>query len=336
MTAAGDSRLLAAATVVTPAEVFTPGWIALTGGRVASAGEGRPPLGRRGAAPIVELGERIVAPGYFDVHVHGGDGAQVNAGTEEEAAAGVERLARFHARHGTTSLLATTVSASPSTLIATVAGAGALVGRALPGAATVRGVHLEGPFIARAKLGAQDPAHRRLPDIGELRALAEAAGGNARIVTIAPELAGSDRLMDTALELGMRVAVGHSDASYDTTRAAIEAGARHATHLFNAMAPLHHRRPGAITALLLDDRVSLEIVADLEHLHPAVIALVARSAPGRLVAVSDAVAAAGFEAGTYRLGDADIAVESGASPWRRIERRWRAAPSRWTVRSRTS
>jgi N-acetylglucosamine-6-phosphate deacetylase len=131
------------------------------------------------------------------------------------------------------------------------------------------------------------------------------------MVTVAPELAGSRELIAEAVELGIVVAIGHTDADYETTRAAIGAGARHATHLFNAMAPPHHRRPGAVTALLLDDRVTLEVIADLEHVHPAMLALVARCAPGRLVTVSDAVVATGLEPGTYELGGLEVSVEPG-------------------------
>ena len=183
-----------------------------------------------------------------------------------------------------------------------------MVGRPVPGGATIRGIHLEGPGIAPAKAGAHDPNALRLPDADELRRSADASGASIRMVTLAPELRGSEQLIAVALELGIAVAIGHTAADYDTTVAAIEAGARHATHLFNAMTPLHHRRPGAATALLLDDRVTVEVVADLEHVHPAVLALAARCAPGRLVAVSDATPAAGLGPGSYQIGQMDVTV----------------------------
>jgi N-acetylglucosamine-6-phosphate deacetylase len=317
--------VLRAATVVTGDSVLSPGWVAVRDGSVIGVGEvasgssgagGASGDGLKGlpaapTGPVVDLGERIVAPGYFDVHVHGGDGAQVNGERIDEVVESVARIARFHAGHGTTSLLATTVSDLPEQLLTTVTAIGETVGQPIAGGAAIRGIHLEGPFIARAKLGAHDPLSLRGADVGELRTLAAAAGGTVRMVTLAPELPGSGEVIAGAAELGIAVAIGHTDADFDTTRAAIDAGARHATHLFNAMAPLHHRRPGAVTALLLDDRVTLEVIADLEHVHPAVLELAARCAPGRLVAVSDAVPAAGQEPGTYQIGRIDVAVEAG-------------------------
>lgn len=314
--------VLRAGTVVTPDTVYSPGWVVVEDARVKAIGEGiAPPAaaggGGRGPdaglepATVVDFGRRIVAPGYFDVHVHGGDGAQVNGDRSDDVAAALERVARFHARHGTTSLLATTVSDSPRNLLTTVAAAGELVGRTIAGGATIRGLHLEGPWIARAKLGAHDPSSLRSPDVGELRSLAESSAGSVRMVTLAPELPGSHGLIAAAIELGITVAIGHTDADFETTRTAIDAGARHATHLFNAMAPPHHRRPGATVALLLDDRVTIEVIADLQHVHPAVLQLAARCAPGRLVAVTDAMSAVGLEPGSYQIGQMDVTVETG-------------------------
>jgi N-acetylglucosamine-6-phosphate deacetylase len=298
--------VLQAGSVVTPAGILSPGWVVIEQGRVVGAGEGV----RRGVTSA-DLGALMLAPGYVDVHVHGGDGAQVNGDTADEVVESVGRIARFHVRHGTTSIVATTVSDSPARLRTTVAGLASVATAGETGGAVVRGIHLEGPYIARAKMGAQDPSALRPADAAELRSLADLAAGTLRLVTVAPELTGSSELIATALDVGCAVAVGHTDAGYDATVAAIEAGATHATHLFNAMPPLHHRMPGAVTALLLDDRVTLEVIADLHHVHPAVLGLVARVAPGRVVAVSDAVTAAGLEPGTYELGRLEVRVEAG-------------------------
>jgi N-acetylglucosamine-6-phosphate deacetylase len=304
------SYVLSAGTVVTPDAVLSPGFVAVQDGLVTAVGEGAPGGNLPGA--VIDLGARTVAPGYFDLHVHGGDGAQVNGEDMMGVAASVEQMARFHARFGTTSLLATTVSDSPERLRATVEGVAEVVSAgSVRAGATVRGIHLEGPWIARARMGAHHPDSLRLPDVAELASLLAASGGCIRMVTMAPELRGGRELIEAANAAGIGVAIGHTDADYDTTLGAIEAGARHATHLFNAMAPPHHRRPGAATALLLDDRVTLEVVADLEHVHPAVLALVARCAPGRLVAVSDAVPAAGLEPGSYQIGHLEVSVAAG-------------------------
>lgn len=304
------SYVLTAGTVVTPDDVLSPGYVAVRDGVITAVGEGAPGNNRPGT--VIDLGQRIVAPGYFDVHVHGGDGAQVNGEDVDEVVASVERVARFHARYGTTSLLATTVSDSPERLLTTVKGIGEVVrAGGVRGGATVRGIHLEGPWIARARMGAHHPDALRPPDVAELAALVAASGGCIRMVTLAPELEGSRELMAEASQSEIAVSIGHTDADFETTLAAIEAGARHATHLFNAMAPPHHRRPGAVTALLLDDRVTLEVVADLEHVHPAMLALAARCSPRRLVAVSDAVPAAGLEPGNYEIGRIEVSVSAG-------------------------
>jgi len=301
---------LRAGTVAMPGCSTSPGYLTVKDGLVADVGPGDPPAAGGDTGPVVDVGEGSVVAGFFDVHVHGGDGAQVNGDSIDEVVASVERIARFHARHGTTSMLATTVSDSPERLLTTVAGVAEVMRAGVAGGATVRGIHLEGPWIARAKMGAQDPWALRPPDVDELAGLVAAAEGGIRMVTVAPELPGSRRLITAACRAGIVVAIGHTDADFATTVGAIEAGARHATHLFNAMAPPHHRRPGAVTALLLDERVTFELIADLEHVHPAVMALTARSNPGRLVVVTDAVPAAGLEPGTYQLGHLEVSVEA--------------------------
>ena len=304
------SYVLSAGTVVTPDEVLSPGYVVVRDGVITAVGEGAP--GNNLPGTVIDLGARIVAPGYFDVHIHGGDGAQVNGEDVADVIASVERIARFHACYGTTSILATTVSDSPERLRTTVEGVAEVVrAGSVPGGATVRGIHLEGPWIARARMGAHHPDALRLPDVAELTSVLAASGGCIRMVTTAPELEGSRELIAAAAHEGITVAIGHTEADYETTLQAIEAGARHATHLFNAMAPPHHRRPGAVTARLLDDRVTLELVADLEHVHPAVLALAARCAPRRLIAVSDAVPAAGLEPGTYEIGRLQVSVHAG-------------------------
>ena len=314
--------VLQAPLIVLEDAILRPGYLMISGAVVTACGEGIhraadapgcPDAGGPGGptdVPVVEVGG-IVTAGFVDVHVHGGNGAQVNGDSAAEIADSLGRISRFHARHGTTSLLATTVSDTPDRLAATVAGVASVVSRGAGGGARILGVHLEGPWIARAKLGAQDPSALRSPDPGELRALFGAGEGCVRMVTLAPELPGADRLIEEAVGDGVVVAIGHTDADFDTARRAFDAGARHVAHLFNAMTPIHHRRPGPVTAALLDERVTLEVIADLEHVHPGVLRLAARLAPGRLVAVSDAVPAAGLEPGSYQLGRLEVTVADG-------------------------
>ncbi len=256
-----------------------------------------------------------MAPGFIDQHVHGGGGAEVNCATGEEVVVSVLRLARFHATHGTTALVATTVSDSVIALRTAVEGVAVLaagLGRAetdgVGRGADVLGTNLEGPWISPAKAGAQFPGAIRPPSVSELEDLADRSRGTLRMVTFAPEAEGALDLVRAACSHGVVSSVGHTDADYETTRAAFEAGATNVTHLFNAMGPIHHRRPGPVVAALADERVWLEIIADGVHVHPALISLVANAAPERLVLVTDAIGATGNAPGHYRLGPLEVAV----------------------------
>jgi len=302
---------LAAARVATPTELLQPGFVVVSRGLVEQVGAGLPPEG----LPVADLGDRLVAPGFVDQHVHGGGGAQVNCPTEQEVEASVRRLARFHAGHGTTSLLATTVSDTPAALRAAVRGVAAVVaGGAQPAraqdlGANVLGSNLEGPWISRSKAGAQFPGAIRPPSVDELEDLLAQSDGTLRMLTVAPEVAGALEVVKAARSQGVVASVGHTDADYDQARDAFDAGASNVTHLFNAMGPIHHRRPGPVVAALEDERVWLEVIADGVHVHPALISLVSTVAPSRLILVTDAIGATGNPAGQYRLGPLDVVVQ---------------------------
>lgn len=303
--------------LATPTEVVEDAYILISDGRVAEVGRGRPPAG----APLVDLGDRLIAPGFIDAHVHGGGGAQVNCPSQEEVEESVRQMARFHATHGTTSLVATTVSDDEAALRRAVQGVAAVARAAYPGPATSRasaggstlganvlGSNLEGPWISRSRAGAQFVGALRLPSVTELNDLIERGQGTVRIFTIAPELDGAKEVITEARAKGVVVSIGHTDADYETAAQAFDWGARQATHLFNAMAPIHHRKPGPVAAALADERVYLEMIADGVHIHPALIALVASLAPERLVLVTDAIGATGMPPGTYGLGPMQVEV----------------------------
>jgi N-acetylglucosamine-6-phosphate deacetylase len=240
--------------------------------------------------PVPE--DRFILPGFVDLHVHGGGGADCMAG---EAA--IRTLARFHARHGTTSLLATTVTAPADDLRRALAAIGAVADSRLPGEARVQGAHLEGPFISPDALGAQPP-FAIAPDLALVHELCRLAP--VKIATIAPEIDPDHALLQCFRAHGVRVQLGHSCATYAQAKAALEAGAAGFTHLFNAMTGMHHRAPGLVGAALAEARHA-EIILDFQHVAPAAAKAALRAIDG-LYGVTDAVAAAGMADGQYRLG----------------------------------
>jgi N-acetylglucosamine-6-phosphate deacetylase len=298
------ARLLTGGRIVTPGGVFSPGWIRLAGDLIGAVGAGDP-RGQLAGLAAVDLRGQWVLPGFVDMHVHGGGGASFTEGTAEQA----RQAAEFHRRHGSTSLVASLVTAPVATLEARAA---MLAGLADEG--VIAGIHLEGPFLAPARRGAQDPRHMIAPDVAVFERLQAAARGHLRVITLAPELPGAAAVIQAAVRSGVTAAIGHTDATADVTAAAIDAGASHATHLFNGMRPLHHREPGAAGALLDRDEVSCEVIADGAHLHDITIRLTARAAgPGRLVLITDAMAAAGMPDGSYQLGSMSVNVTGGVA-----------------------
>jgi N-acetylglucosamine-6-phosphate deacetylase len=290
--------------VFTPTERLAPGWVHVRGGQIAGAGEGDPP----GGVPALRLPpDATLAPGFIDLHVHGGGGCQVGPDPHEVAS-----VARFHARHGTTGLLATTVPGPEAELAQTVRAVSAVARRGEPDAARVLGCHLEGPFVSPERPGALDVRHLRAPDRALFDALLDAGSGTVQTIVIAPELPGALELVAAAAAEGVIAAVGHTDATYDQAQAAFDHGARAATHLFNAMRPLHHREPGVAGAVLATPRVTAELIADGIHLHPATLRVAhAAKGPERLVLVTDAMLAAGLPDGEYALGDQPVSVTAG-------------------------
>ena len=297
--------LLTGGRVVTPAGVLSPGWIRVAGTAIDAVGPGEPGEQRSSGLPVTRLSGHWVLPGFIDMHVHGGGGTSFTQGTAEDA----RHTADFHRRHGSTTIVASLVTAPLTDLDARAA---MLAGLAREG--VIAGLHLEGPFLSAARCGAQDPRHMIAPDVAAFERLHAAAAGQLRVITVAPELPGATALIKAAAQAGVIAAVGHTDATADITSAAVDAGASHATHLFNGMRPLHHREPGPVGALLDRDEVSCEVIADGVHVHNTAIRLVARACgPGRLVLVTDAMAAAGMPEGRYRLGSMQVDVARGVA-----------------------
>ena len=234
----------------------------------------------------------IIVPGFIDLHVHGGGGADTM-----QADDAIDVIARTHLRHGTTALLATTMTAPRAEIEAALESIAPACRARTPGAARVLGVHLEGPYISPDKLGAQ-PDFAALPSLAEILALHAIAP--LRVVTLAPELPGALEVVAGLVREGIRVQLGHSAGSYDEARAALERGASGFTHLFNAMSALHHRAPGLVGAALAHAEQA-ELIPDLLHVHPGAIAAALRAIPG-LYCVTDSTAAAAMPDGEYTLG----------------------------------
>ena len=253
-------------------------------------------------AEVRRSGTAIVLPGFIDLHVHGGGGRDTMEGGDA-----VKRIARLHLRHGTTSLLATTMTAPADELRTAIAAMGEVCRQRPRGGASVLGVHLEGPYISPGSLGAQ-PDFVRPASVAEVRELDALAP--IRLITLAPELPGNLELIQPLIAAGFRVQVGHSAGSYEDGVAALERGAGGFTHLFNAMTGLHHRAPGMAGAALAHARYA-EIIPDLLHVHPGAIRVAMRAIPC-LYCVTDSTAAAGMPDGDYKLGSHTVRKCLGA------------------------
>lgn len=303
--------LLTGARVVTETEVLDAAEVVVEGTRLAYVGPTRQPTTTAAPAPsdaqdpTLDLPGHWIVPGFVDLHNHGGGGGSFTSGAVENIMVGVDT----HRRHGTTTTVASTVTGDLDVLARQSALLSELVEQG-----DLAGIHFEGPFISPCRKGAHSADLLRDPDPAEVRKLLDAARGTARMVTLATERPGGIESVRLLAEQGVIAAIGHTDASYDQTREAIDAGATVATHLFNAMPPLQHRDPGPITALLEDDRVTVELINDGVHLHPAVLRLAFTSAGADRVAfITDAMDAAGFGDGEYRLGDLGVTVRDGVA-----------------------
>lgn len=294
---------------------------------VAISGDTITHAGPAASAPAVDpdqvehVAEGLILPGLVDLHCHGGGGVSF---PDAEDAATMAVAVREHRRHGTTSVVASLVTASPATLQARVAQLAALVRDG-----EIEGIHLEGPFLSVDRCGAQNPAEIRAGDAAEVRALAELAGGSLATMTVAPEVPGAGEVIEALAAAGAVPSLGHSDAGSATFTRGIEdsraALRRHrgrspvptATHLFNGMRPVHHRDPGPALAALdaaARGEMVVEVIGDGVHLDPRTVAHVfALAAEDHVALVTDAMAAAGMADGAYRLGSLAVEVERGVA-----------------------
>lgn len=291
--------------VIQADDVMVPGrpsgFVVIEGDRIERVEEGSHPH------PDLEVADGSVAPGFVDLQINGAAGCDFLSPTEDGLAAAHAYLLRT----GTVAYLPTLISAPEDRLRASLAFFAEHARR--PGAPRILGVHLEGPFLSRARPGAHNPAYLRPPSTEWIGRLLDDFPGLIRLVTLAPELDGALEAIDMLTSRGVVVALGHSDATYAQAMAAFDRGARLATHLFNAMRPYHHREPGLAGAALAHGDAFCSVIADLVHLHPAVLLhVLALKGTFQTVLVTDAVAAAGAEAATSTLGDLTVSVRDGA------------------------
>ncbi|MDR0960914.1 MAG: N-acetylglucosamine-6-phosphate deacetylase [Propionibacteriaceae bacterium] len=276
---------------------MSAGWIEVRNGVITAAGYGAPPRA------ATEEADGFIVPGFIDVHAHGGGGA--NFGTTLGEA---KTVLATHRRHGTTTMIASLVTAAVDDLVDSIHLLAPLVHQGL-----LAGLHLEGPCLSPERKGAHPLNHLINPSTKVINELIEAGQGTIKMVTIAPERAGAIEAISHLVAQDIVVSIGHTSADYATTKAAIAAGAKGATHLFNAMPDLSHRNPGPVLALWQDPRVWLELIVDGIHVDLALVAHVAATAPRRIVLVTDAMAAAGAADGHYMLGELPVVVRDGVA-----------------------
>lgn len=293
------------ATVYTPEEAVAGAWVRVVGRRIAAMGAGAAPAA--GRAEVVDLGGRILVPGFIDLHVHGALGRDTMDADPEA----LRTMARFYAAHGVTSFLATTMTAPAEDILAALH-AVARVRDEGTGAAALLGAHVEGPYLDVERRGCQDATHVRPAEPAEYQRLLDT--GVVRLLTLAPEYPANRDLLREAVSRGIAVSAGHTRASYDDMVRAVELGVSQVTHLFNGMEPLHHRTPGAVGAALALDTLRCQVIADNIHLHPATLKLAARAkGPDGVILVTDAMAGTGMPDGEYTLGGVLVTVREGVA-----------------------
>ncbi|MEX2415913.1 MAG: N-acetylglucosamine-6-phosphate deacetylase [Paenibacillaceae bacterium] len=256
---------------------------------------------------IIDLEGKHLIPGFIDVHVHGGGGFDVMSGRPED----IDGMCVYHASKGTTTLLATTLTAAPEAIKQALTAIKKAMDNGTNGA-SVAGVHLEGPFLNTQRCGAQNPAHICDPSLDALKLYQECSGDTIALITIAPEMPGAMEMIRYAVDQGMTVSIGHSAASFELVRQAVELGASQITHLFNGMNPLHHREPGVPGAGLILDELAVELICDHIHVHPDLIGLVFRAKPSdKVLLITDCISASGLADGLYHLGDLPVIMRDG-------------------------
>ena len=302
------TTIITASRLVTPVEWIEAPVMVIEDGHIVS-------LASRNATEISE-GRRldfqnlILAPGFIDIHIHGGAGRDAMEASESA----LEQIERQLVKHGVTAYLPTTVTAPQEKILKALDGLGKLIAAAnrIQGRAAPLGIHLEGPFISHEKRGVHPPQDLLPPSPQALERFWQASAGNIRMMTIAPELPGAAETIRSARSLGIHSSLGHSNATYQQAQSGISAGADHATHTFNAMRALDHRDPGILGAVLENDELTADIIADGIHVHPSVLNLFLQAkGADRAILITDAISATDMPDGVYSLGGLEVQVSNG-------------------------
>jgi N-acetylglucosamine-6-phosphate deacetylase len=304
------TTLLHVGKAITPKGEISGAGILIRDGEIETIGA-RADLTLPSGAQEVRAQDSTAIPGFIDVHIHGAGGRDVMEGNEDALGTVTAKLAQF----GTTSILATTITADADDTCRAVEGISGYIGtqhETNSPRAEILGIHFEGPFLSKERRGVHPTEFLQLPSAEFLQRLIHASSGNARILTIAPELIGAMPCIDAARSLGMVVSIGHTDATYEQARAAVAHGAHHATHVYNAMRPFTHRDPGVIGAVLTTPEVTAELIADGIHVDEIAmkVLLQAKGADG-VILISDGVSATGMPDGKYMLGGLEVTVNGG-------------------------
>ncbi len=306
MTTSTAHLVIDADAILTPFERFVPGRISVRNGIIDSVGTTQDVRIPQGAARI-DAAALTIAPGFIDPHIHGCAGAEVMDATFDS----IDVMSAFLASHGTTAFLPTTVSTSPGEMSSVLEKLGGLLDRSYRGAQPL-GLHLEGPFLNKEKCGAHRVENIQKPDVTLLKDWLQRSAGRIKLLTMAPELEGVGDVAAVASQAGIQLAMGHSNASYAQAESAVNSGFCYAVHVFNAMREFTHREPGIVGAVLSDDRVFTEVIADGVHVHPEVVRLLSRAKPrNRVLLITDATSATGMPDGQYRLGMDSVSVTNG-------------------------
>jgi N-acetylglucosamine-6-phosphate deacetylase len=302
--------LLHASRAFTPSAEIPEAGILIRDGVIDAIGPRSGMTAPSGAREVLAK-DRIAIPGFVDVHIHGAGGRDVMEGN----AAALQTVAKTLARFGTTSFVATTVTAKPENILRSVAGIAQFISvqhETTEPLAEILGIHFEGPFISPQRRGVHPLEWIAAPSTDFLEQLLHAAAGNARILTIAPELSGAIPCIDAARNAGLVVGIGHSDATYEQARVAIAHGAHHAIHVYNAMRPFSHRDAGIIGAVLTSQDVTAELIADGVHVDETAMRLLLQAkGAGCVILISDGISATGMPDGNYLLGDIEVTVVAG-------------------------